>query len=250
MVILNPAFSQRVDTVSNKYVPPLLYNKPLAKNNKRFPLTGFIVPTLAVVYAFSTLDSRGLKSVNSEIKDELWTEDPHSKTKLDNYLQWSPAVIVYGLNAAGIHGRHNLRDRSMLYLMSNLFMNSIVTPLKHITHEQRPDGSDYYSFPSGHTAEAFLSAEFMWQEYRDVSPWLGASGYLMAAATGYLRLYNNKHWLNDIIAGAGIGIASTKFAYWLYPKFQHKSFKDKMPNTMIMPVYQNGSVGLGLVKQF
>ena len=134
--------------------------------------------------------------------------------------------------------------------MSNLFMNSIVTPLKHITHEQRPDGSDYYSFPSGHTAEAFLSAEFMWQEYKDVSPWLGASGYLMAAATGYLRMYNNKHWLNDIIAGAGIGIASTKFAYWLYPKFEHKLFKDKMSNTMIMPVYKNGSFGLSMIRQF
>jgi len=249
LLVLQPAFCQVKDSV-NVIAPRFLINQSIRQEKKPFPVKSFIIPTLAIGYGFATMESNGLKSLNKEIKEELWTEEPHSKTKLDSYLQWSPAIAVYGLNLAGLHGKNNFRDRSMIFLMSQVFMNVTVTSLKNITHQQRPDGSDYYSFPSGHTANAFVGAEFMWQEYKDVSPWLGASGYLMAAATGYLRLYNDKHWLNDVVAGAGIGIASTKLAYWLYPKFQHKLFKDKLPNTMIMPVYQNNSFGIGLIKQF
>ena len=32
----------------------------------------------------------------------------------------------------------------------------------------------------------------------------------MAGTVGYLRVYNNKHWLHDVVAGAGFGIASAE----------------------------------------
>jgi hypothetical protein len=246
LVSFNPAFCQVKDSV-HATVPHYSF---FSQKGKSFPVKKFVLPAMAVGFGFATMYDRGSESPNNEVKEEVWLEQPHAKTKLDNYLQWSPAAMVYGLNLAGIHGKNNFRDRTMIYLMSQVFMNVTVSSLKRITHEQRPDGSDYYSFPSGHTANAFVGAEFMWQEYKGVSPWLGASGYVMAAATGYLRMYNNKHWLGDIVAGAGIGVASTKLAYWLYPKFQHKLFKDKLPNTMIMPMYQDKSIGIGLVKLF
>ena len=88
-------------------------------------------------------------------------------------------------------------------------------------------------FPSGHTTEAFAYAEFIQQEYKDVSPWYGAVGYAAATATGLLRIYNNKHWLSDVVAGAGIGMASTKLAYLLYRAIKRKSFNSKKMNTMI-----------------
>ncbi|PIH02800.1 hypothetical protein CS542_03390 [Pedobacter sp. IW39] len=55
-------------------------------------------------------------------------------------------------------------------------------------------GADNYSFPSGHTANAF-AAEFLNQEYRDVSPWIGYAVYTVATASRVLRMYNNKHWV-------------------------------------------------------
>ena len=137
-----------------------------------------------------------------------------------------------------------------MYLMSNVFLNSTVYFIKNTSHQQRPDGSSYTSFPSGHTAEAFASAEFLRQEYKDVSPWYGVAGYAAATATGLLRIYNNKHWMSDVVAGAGIGIASTKLAYWLYPSIKRKFFHDKNVNTMFMPYYQNNTVGLSMVHQF
>ena len=132
----------------------------------------------------------------------------------------------------------------MLYLLSNIIMNTTVFPLKKISHRLRPDSSDYYSFPSGHTAEAFTSAEFLYQEYKNVSPWYGVAGYAIAATTGYLRMYNNKHWFSDVVAGAGIGIASVKITYWLYPKIKALLFKDKFPHTAFLPFYDSHSVGL------
>jgi membrane-associated phospholipid phosphatase len=95
---------------------------------------------------------------------------------------------------------------------------------------ERPDGSSNNSFPSGHTANAFMGAEFLYQEYKDVSPWYGIAGYVVATGTGLFRMYNNRHWFSDVVAGAGFGILSTKVAYWIYPWMKEKIFKEKTKN--------------------
>ena len=226
------------------------YNLKKQNETTRLQFKQLIIPTALITYGAVTLGKDENRGLNAELKNELWSEHLHKFSHADTYLQFAPAVSVYLLNAFGVKGQHNFRDRSMIYLMSNIFVNGIVYPTKKLTHRLRPDGSNYNSFPSGHTGEAFASAEFMRMEYKDVSPWYGVAGYTMALATGYLRMYNNKHWFSDVVAGAGIGIFSTKLAYWLYPKIQHKLFKDKPMNTMVMPSYQNGSIGLGMVHRF
>ena len=235
---------QKIDNNSQKI------NWQNAKTKNKFPAKSLIIPGVMIAYGFTALENDGLKNINKEFKDEVYAENPHKKVSIDNYLQFAPAASVYALNAMVIKGKHNFRDRSMIFLMSNIILTGSVYSLKKITAVQRPDGGAYTSFPSGHTAEAFANAEFMRQEYKDVSPWYGIAGYAMAATTGYLRMYNNKHWLSDVVAGAGVGIASTKLAYWLYPKIQHKLFKDKPVNTMVMPTYQNGSFVVGMVHNF
>ena len=131
-------------------------------------------------------------------------------------------------------------------------MSVSVLSLKSITKVERPDGSGNNSFPSGHTATAFAGAEFLWQEYKDVSVWYGISGYIVAVGTGAFRIYNDKHWLTDVAAGAGIGILSTKVAYWINPWIQDKIFKSKEKNSMstIAPFYNGKQFGIGLLKQF
>jgi hypothetical protein len=246
--------AQYTDTTKTIFAKPdtnyLKVNFQNTNIKNRFPVKSLFVPGVLIAYGFTSTGNKSLRNFNTEIKDEVYAENPHKKVSIDNYLQFAPAAAVYGLNAIGIKGKHNFRDRSMIYLMSNIILTSTVFSVKTLSHQLRPDGSAYTSFPSGHTAEAFASAEFMRQEYKDVSPWYGIAGYAMAATTGYLRMYNNKHWFGDVAAGAGFGIVSTKLAYWLYPKIQHKLFKDKPVNTIIMPAYQNGSFGLGLVHKF
>src|SRR5664279_5156841 len=127
----------------------------------------------------------------------------------------------------------------MIYLMSNLIMEGFVTSIKNWSHELRPNGDGYQSFPSGHTAEAFLSATFLYEEYKNVSIWYGVGGYLVAGTVGALRIYNDKHWLHDVIAGAGFGIASTELSYWLYPLLKRTFFPKSCGSKMIVPVMEN-----------
>jgi hypothetical protein len=252
---ITPVAAQYTDTTV-KTLPardtvPSLVKWNSIERKPAFPLNGLIIPAGMVAYGVVALHNVGLRDVNKKINEEVAIEHPHNAITIDNYLQFAPAAAVYGLNAMGIHGKHNFKDRTILYSMSMLIAYSTTSAVKKFSGETRPDGSDNYSFSSGHTANAFAAAEFMRQEYKDVSPWYGVAGYAVAATTGYLRMYNNKHWFGDVVAGAGIGIASTKIAYWLYPVLQRSVFKkSKNPNTMIMPTYQNGAVGFGLVHNF
>ncbi|HVI48560.1 MAG TPA: phosphatase PAP2 family protein [Chitinophaga sp.] len=214
----------------------------------RTTTAGIIVPALMLGYGFAALKAHPLKELNRSTKNELVEDHPTFHTHIDNYLQIAPAAAVYILNAAGIHGRHNLRDRTIILGLSALLTTGSMELIKHTTREERPDGSDNLSFPSGHTAMAFATAEFMRQEYRDVSPWYGVAGYAVATATGVLRMYNNKHWVSDVVAGAGLGILGTKAVYWAYPWIQRKLFRDNntRTTTAILPYYNNQWHSAGL----
>lgn len=208
----------------------------------------FIIPTLLIGTGFIGLKSDWLLYQNHEIRDEL-QENKKSNFPIDNYTQFAPIAAVYGLNLCGIKGRHNFRDRTLVLTAAALMMTTTVKCLKSITNVRRPDGGKY-SFPSGHTATAFMSAEFLWHEYHDVSPWIGFAGYAIATGTGFLRLYNNQHWLTDVLAGAGIGILSTKTAYWLLPCMRKLFSSKSRISAIAVPQVGVREVGLGCALQF
>lgn len=241
-----------VFVAQGKFYDSLKPNISWQKSNSeiKFNARSYILPCLMIAYGFTAIGSDGLKHVNAEVKYEVYTEHTPQEIKIDNYLQYAPAFLAFGLDVAGIKAKHDLKDRTMLVLMSNVITSVSVSSIKKHSHQLRPDGSSYTSFPSAHTAFAFTNAEFLRREYKDHSPWYGIAGYSMAIATGYLRMYNNKHWVSDVIAGAGVGILSAKLTYWLYPTIKHSLFKNKLPNTAVMPTYQDGAVGLGLVHHF
>jgi hypothetical protein len=219
--------------------------------NLKFNYKQLIIPGVLIGYGLVGLESDWLKGFNSEIKEEV-NEHIDSKITIDDFSQFAPAASVYALNAVGIKGKNNLKDRSIILATSFLIMNVTVFALKDITHVERPDGSSFNSFPSGHTANAFAGAEFLYQEYKDQSIWYGISGYIVATGTGVFRMVNNRHWLTDVAAGAGIGILSTKAAYWLFPYVKNKIFpsKENKVTSMIMPFYNGKQFGGGMVVQF
>lgn len=217
---------------------------------QRFNAKKFIGPAILITYGWIAVKSDALFSVSKSVQQWVWVDHPHNTTKIDNYLQWAPAAAVYALNLAGIKGEHNFIDRTMIFGISNLIMESFVSIIKNNSHEIRPDSSDYYSFPSGHTAEAFLSATFLFEEYKNVSIWYGIGGYLVAGTVGYLRVYNNKHWLHDTVAGAGFGIASAELTYWLYPLLKRTLFPKSCGKKMIVPVVEEHGLGLAYIQHF
>ncbi|MBL0735271.1 phosphatase PAP2 family protein [Flavobacterium sp. GN10] len=221
-------------------------------NHLKFNYKQLIIPSVLIGYGVIGLESDQLLSFNSQIKKEV-TEDIDEKVTIDDFSQYAPAVSVYALNAFGVKGKNNMRDRSVILVTSYAIMATTVLGLKSISHVERPDGSSNNSFPSGHTATAFMGAEFLYQEYKDKSIWYGIAGYAVATGTGLFRIYNNRHWLTDVAAGAGIGILSTKIAYWINPYITKKLFKSDSENkstSMIMPFYNGQQYGLGFAKVF
>ncbi|MFV7234854.1 phosphatase PAP2 family protein [Flavobacterium sp. ZB4R12] len=240
-----------IATINAQQIKTDTVSKTDALGNLKFNYKQLIIPAVLIGYGFIGLESDQIKNFNSEIKEEV-NEHIDEKITIDDFSQYAPAASVYALNAAGIKGKNNLKDRSIILVTSYIIMSTAVLSLKSITKVPRPDGSGNNSFPSGHTATAFAGAEFLWQEYKDKSIWYGISGYVVATGTGLFRIYNDRHWLTDVAAGAGIGILSTKIAYWINPYINKKIFntKEKNTTTLLTPFYNGKQLGCGLVINF
>lgn len=216
----------------------------------RFKPTQLIIPATLIGVGVIGLESDWLKFQNREIRDEL-QENIDRKFTVDDFTQYAPIAAVYGLRLCGVKGRHGAAEQTVLLGTTGLLMGAAVLTLKSITRVERPDGSTFNSFPSGHTATAFMGAELLRREYRDVSPWIGVAGYAIAAGTGFFRMYNNRHWLTDVIAGAGIGILSVQIAYWLYPLIARTFFRKLYEkNIYISPCFPGGRKGIGCTITF
>ncbi|MBF1628385.1 MAG: phosphatase PAP2 family protein [Prevotella sp.] len=144
---------------------------------------------------------------------------PKFDYKLDNYTQIAPAAVMLGLKAAGVPSRSSWGRMIMSDAITITLMTGVVQGLKYTTNVTRPDGSNKQSFPSGHTATAFMTATMLSKEYGHISPWVSVGAYTIATATGLMRMANNKHWLSDVMVGAGFGILSTEFGYWITDAF-------------------------------
>jgi PAP2 superfamily len=226
--------------------------KDTIPNKNSLKVESFILPSAFIITGIVGLESDGLKKLNDEISEEV-TEHIDEQITIDDFSQYVPMIAVYGLNAFGVEGKHRFKERTLLLATSFLLTATTVVLIKENAHVLRPDGRGYRSFPSGHTATAFMGAEFLWQEYKEVNIWYGIAGYTVAAGTGIFRVYNNRHWLNDVIMGAGIGMFCTKLMYWLHPYTTEKIFtkpEKKTTTAAIAPFYNGGQMGVALFYQF
>lgn len=150
---------------------------------------------------------------NDGTKHVLLTE---FKTHIDDYTQYFGPAMTVGLKIAGVEGRSDWGRLLASSAMSYGIMALLVNTIKYTSKEMRPDGSSANSWPSGHTATSFVGATILHKEYGLTrSPWYSIAGYGVATATGVMRVLNNRHWVSDVLSGAGIGIMSAELAYAL-----------------------------------
>ena len=136
------------------------------------------------------------------------------KTGIDDYLQFFGPAMTVGLKLGGYEGRSDWPRLLASAGLSYAIMAGFVNGIKYTAKEMRPDGSTANSWPSGHTATAFVGASLLHKEYGLTrSPWFSVAGYGLATATGVMRVLNNRHWISDVMSGAGIGILSTELGY-------------------------------------
>ena len=161
-------------------------------------------------------------------------------------MQYAPAAVMLGMKVAGVQSRSSWGRMLVSDAFSALLMGGVVNTLKQTTNVERPDGSNKLSFPSGHTATAFMTATMFTKEYGHKSPWVGVGAYSVATATGLMRMANNKHWLSDVLTGAGIGILSTEVGYYFADlifrekginRFANENMFDRMDKPSFVSLY-------------
>ena len=184
------------------------------------PVTGrsFILPAALITTGALGISGKFVIS-NLEIKEERDEHFQTFQTSIDNYLQYAPLAAGYGMLIG--NKEHNVWWYTEKVVMTELIVTTTVQATKRITKVTRPDGSPY-SFPSGHTAQAFASAVIFSEEFAQHKPWLAATAYTSAVTVGVLRVLNNKHWASDVIAGAGFGILSAKASEWIVDSYNRK----------------------------
>jgi hypothetical protein len=136
------------------------------------------------------------------------------KIRVDDYMEWGMLGWVFACDLMGKE-KHSWVDQLMLVTLAEGMNVAMTRGVKYAVNETRPDGGAY-SFPSGHTANAFLGAHMAYKEFKDSSPVLAYSGYAVALFVAGCRLHNNRHWVADVVAGAGFGILSVELSYLVY----------------------------------
>jgi membrane-associated phospholipid phosphatase len=229
-------------------LPTSLPSVAVVSSPERLPIGPLVAPALLMGYGFLTLGNPEFLESNEALQSAITGHYAGFHTGLDNYSRYVPLAAVYGLNLAGVEGKHDLVNLSMLFALSSFINNAITKKLKTMTLERRPDYPSFDAFPSGHTSTAFSNAELLHQEYKLQSTWYSVGGYSFAVATGALRMLNNRHWLSDVMAGAGVGILSTRLAYVIYPWLQQNINLGHFAKShmAIAPMYQQGSFGLSM----
>ena len=135
-------------------------------------------------------------------------------TGFDEYLQYAPVAMLYGMKVSGIEGKSDWVRLITTNAISAVIMAGTVNAIKYTVKEPRPDGSRDNGFPSGHTALAFMSAAMVHHEYGMTrSPWYSVAAYGIASSTAAMRVMNNSHYVHDVIMGSGMGILSTELGY-------------------------------------
>ena len=172
----------------------------------------FIIPATLFTGGFVLLKTQSNKNIQTDIR-KMFGTDFH--TRYDDNLQFVSILQIYAGRALGFKPKNNFKRQTINILTANAIAIGVTQIMKHTVKEERPDATDNYSFPSGHTAIAFTNASLLFYEYKDSNIWYASSGFLFATATGALRIANNKHYTSDVLAGAGIGLAmGTIVSYW------------------------------------
>ena len=124
----------------------------------------------------------------------------------------------------------------------SLALSSVHTyALKHIIDRPRPDvcypeidayrNEQHYSFPSGHTSNAFVTATSLSLNFRKW--YVVVPAYAWACSVGYSRMHLGMHYPSDVLGGALLGAGSAWITYkanrWLKSYFLHKYTTPEQP---------------------
>lgn len=136
-------------------------------------------------------------------------------TPVADVAQYLPLAFPWAMKAFGAPTRSGWGRMAVSHAFGAFIMAGATEALKRSVMSRRPDGSDWRSFPSGHTAWAFLGATATAIELGDRSPWYAVGAYAFATGVAVSRVIDGRHFPADVAAGAGVGIISAQLGNWL-----------------------------------
>ena len=114
-------------------------------------------------------------------------------------------------------------------MVSGFYTSATILFLKHLIQRKRPymaanpyefgkfwEKPHYHSLPSGHTAAAFNLATLI-AHSTEKKVW-GVLAYSLATLTAWSRVYDQKHWVSDVVFGGILSTAITKSVLNSYKK--------------------------------
>ena len=199
-----------------------------------FLVTGLLVP----------VDDREVPAQGFDPAEIAWSVDRdivgNSSLDADAASDWTrAAALVFPFVLTLVTGHpgerwHGFARRSLVYAETFLIRQGFTSfaktmlgrarPYAYLSAEERPDDSafdvsrerTFHSMPSGHTSAAWTGAALGMTEHllgRSEASWLeragvGFLGGALAGMTSALRVEAGQHFPSDVVAGAGIGIAT------------------------------------------
>lgn len=198
-----------------------------------------IIPLSLISIGVIASSSQFEKDLRYDIRDIVGKEYQFG---IDDYLIYVPVIEMYVADAFHLKAKNHWFDQTKYLLISNTISVIITNSLKRIVLKRRPDLSSRLSFPSNHTSFAFANASVLMHEFRTSAPILAYSGFVFSTTTGVFRMANDKHWISDVIVGAGIGLLTTELVYHFEPFKNFNPFKFKK-NINFVPLIDQYSQG-------
>ncbi len=131
------------------------------------------------------------------------------------------APVTGGIILTGLIAHKPSIVNAGLRVGASVLVSSVITQaFKYSIGRNRPrETDDVWDFepfsgadalPSGHTSAAFAFATSLSQEIHN--PWATAGLFVLATGTAWSRVYENDHWVADVLMGAAVGYSSAKLA--------------------------------------
>lgn len=152
------------------------------------------------------------------------------RTHVDDWIHYAPVLTMYSADLLKIPAKNTVWNQTKFLIISEAITSGIVWSLKLGLGIQRPNNGGYTAYPSGHTSQAFVQSQVLFNEFRETAPLLASSGFLFSISTGALRVLNNRHWVPDVLLGAGIGMLVTNAVYYFEPLKNWNPFHKKKNN--------------------
>lgn len=190
------------------------------------------------ITGLSTLIDKDIKefsqSSKSDFSDDLFTIDKYYH--IESMILSIIAIYGYGVLA----DNENFKNLGLKLSESTFYSGVINLSTRYLIGRERPYISGvqynfkpldfswgYSSFPSAHATLSFAFSTVMAYEYENFFWKFG--WYSLAGLVSYARIYNNQHWLSDVLMGAALGYFAGEFVN------NHKSNQNKNKFEPVIP---------------